>query len=231
VAFVLGGLTVGRSAPAQQTPKPGGGCTEAAWALGQCPDPRVDAEVARALPAAARDGRDGGSSPAPEEEARSPGFGHDLTITLGGGLGTRDFYCHGCSHGGGISPLIKISRFVGATTAVGIEATTVSKHAGPSGATMWSAMAVFTGYVIDHSPFFVSGGLGVVGFHQTDGLAPSVGGTGFGCTGRLGYEARISSALALTPYAGYVSTIGGLQTADTRQALSAFQFGLGLTLR
>ncbi len=167
-------------------------------------------------------------SPSPEVVSESgPAFAHGFSVTIGGGVATRSLYCDHCTQGSGFSVLVKLSRFVGATTALGIEGTTVSNHTGPVGTGFFSAMGVVTAYVVERFPLFISGGLGVVGYQQHNDTYSSTG-TGFGCTGRLGYQAHLIDGLSLVPYVGYVSSIGSLQVAHTSHAVSTFQVGLGL---
>jgi hypothetical protein len=170
------------------------------------------------------------SSPSPEVVTEAtPGFAPEFSVTIGGGFGTRSLYCDHCTQGSGLSALVKVSRSIGATTALGIEGTAISNHMGPVGSSLLSAMGVITAYVVDRMPLFISGGLGIVAYRQHDGTY-AASGTGFGCTGRVGYEARLFKGFSLVPYLGYVSSIGGLRIARTNHAVSTFQVGLGVTV-
>lgn len=169
------------------------------------------------------------SSPSTGEGEQVASFAHDVTVTIGGGFATRSLYCDHCTQGSGTSVLFKLNRFVGATTALGIEGTAALDGGGTVGNSLFSAMGVVTTYVLDHFPLFISGGLGVVAYRQHDG-SYAAGGTGFGCTGRLGYEARLLNGVSLVPYAGYVSTIGDVSIGYRRQRVSTIQVGLGVTL-
>lgn len=182
-----------------------------------------------ATPARAQDAQSASPSIESDQPLTSPGFGHDVSVMVGGGFATRSYSCDQCTQGAGVSALFKLNRFVGATTAIGIEGTIARNNDGPVGNSLYSAMGVVTAYVLEHMPIYISGGLGVVVFEHHNG-AYGHSGTGFGCTGRLGYDAHVLSGLSLVPYIGYVSTIGGVAVGASKQSVSTFQVGLGVAL-
>jgi hypothetical protein len=176
-------------------------------------------------------GGEGSPAPAPVADATPSGL-HPFSFFLGAGAAKRKIYCAGCSQGVGFTALANLSRFLSPTTAIGIEGTGSFRSDGPASASLWSVMGAVTAWLTDQAPLFVSGGLGLVGYHETNATYEgSAGGTALGCGGRIGYDARLSQAVAVVPYIGYVSTIGHLQVGPASRVVSNLQFGLGLRLR
>jgi hypothetical protein len=157
---------------------------------------------------------------------------HGLAVTVGVGGARRKLYCGGCSQGVGLSGLINVSRFVGRKTAIGLEGTGWFKDAGPVSASLWSGMGAVTTWLADRVPLFLTGGFGFVVYHQADAsYGSSTTDTGFGCSGRIGYDAHLSQAIALVPYVGYINTIEHVKVGRASQVVGSLQFGLGLRLR
>jgi hypothetical protein len=164
--------------------------------------------------------------------ALSPGGLNGFAVTVGVGGARRKLYCIGCSQSVGFSGLINVSRFVGRKTALGIEGTGWFKEVGPVSASLWSGMGAVTTWLAEGLPLFLTGGVGLLVYHQTDATyATSTTGTGFGCSGRIGFDAHLSQAIALVPYIGYINTIGKVRVGRASQVVGSLQFGLALRVR
>lgn len=154
-----------------------------------------------------------------------------FAVTVGVGGARRKLYCVGCSQSVGFSGLVNVSRLVGRKTALGLEGTGWFKEVGPISASLWSGMGAVTTWLADGLPLFLTGGLGLIVYHQADAsYQSSTTGTGFGCSGRIGYDAHLSQAIALVPYIGYVNTIGKVKVGRASQVVGSLQFGLALRL-
>ena len=80
-------------------------------------------------------------TPAPSPVIDMPPDSRQISLTLGAGLAKRTLYCGGCSQSMGFSGLANLSRFVGQSTALGMESTVWVKNAGPPTAGLLSAVA------------------------------------------------------------------------------------------
>jgi len=162
----------------------------------------------------------------------SPGGLGGFAVTVGAGGARRRLYCVGCSQSVGFSGLVNVSRFVGRKTALGLEGTGWFKQVGPVSADLWSGMGAVTTWLAEGVPLFLTGGLGFIVYHQADAsYESSTTGTGFACSGRIGYDAHLSQAIALVPYLGYINTIGKVKVGRASQVVGSLQFGLALRLR
>jgi hypothetical protein len=93
-------------------------------------------------------------------------------------------------------------------------------------------MGAVTFWAAENVPLSISGGLGFVVYHQGNAdHASNTMSAGLGCSGRIGYDAQISSTLALVPYIGYVSTLGRLRVGRADQVVSNLHVGLALRFR
>ncbi len=172
------------------------------------------------------------ASPAPAPIVQTPGLLSGFSITLGAGVAKRELYCGGCSQNMGFSGLVNLSRFISHSTAIGMESTVLLNRAGPVTAAFGSAMGAVTFWVDDQLPLSVSGGVGFVVYHQANAdYASNTTSAGFACSGRIGYDARLTRAFSLVPYVGYVNTLGRLKVGRAHQVVSSLQFGMALRFR
>jgi hypothetical protein len=171
-------------------------------------------------------------SPSPNPIVRMPGILPGLSITLGAGVGKRKLYCGGCAQAAGFAGLANLSLFVSRAAAIGMESTISFNDAGPVTSALGSAMGAVTFWVDDQLPLSISGGLGFLVYHEANGeYGSNSTSAGFGCSGRLGYDARLSPAFALVPYVGYLNSLGHLKVGRARQVVSNLQFGMALRFR
>jgi len=172
------------------------------------------------------------NSPSPAPIVETPGLLSGFSITLGAGVAKRELYCGGCSQNMGVAGLVNLSRFLNHATAIGMESTVWVNRAGPVTAALGSAMGAVTFWVDDQLPLSVSGGLGFIVYHQANAdYGSNTTSAGFGCSGRIGYDARLSRTFALVPYIGYVNTLGRLKVGRAHEVVSSLQFGMALRLR
>jgi len=170
--------------------------------------------------------------PPPPVLVLSPGGLNGFAVTVGMGGARRKLYCVGCSQSVGFSGLVNVSHFIGRKTALGVEGTAWFKEVGPVSASLWSGMGAVTAWLAEGVPLFLTGGLGFIAYHQADAsYQSSTTGTGLGCSGRIGYDAHLSQAIALAPYIGYINTIGKVKVGRASQVVGSLQFGLALRLR
>ncbi len=154
------------------------------------------------------------------------------SITLGVGLARREPYCGGCSQNLGVAGMVNLSRFVNHAMALGMESTVWLNSVGPVSAALGSAMGAVTFWAVEDVPLSISGGLGFVVYHQGNTTYGSnTTSAGFGCSGRIGYDARVSSGFALVPYIGYLNTLGRLRVGRADQVVSNLQIGMALRFR
>jgi hypothetical protein len=154
------------------------------------------------------------------------------SITLGVGLARREPYCGGCSQNMGVAGMVNLSRFVNHAMALGMESTVWLNSVGPVSAALGSAMGAVTFWAVEDVPLSISGGLGFVVYHQGNtAYASNTTSAGFGCSGRIGYDARVSSGFALVPYIGYLNTLGRLRVGRADQVVSNLQIGMALRFR
>jgi hypothetical protein len=107
-------------------------------------------------------------TPAPSPVIDLPPDSRQISLTLGAGLAKRTLYCGGCSQSMGFSGLANLSRFVGQSTAHGMESTVWVKSAGPATAALLSAMRAATFWLDEQIPLSVSVGLGFIAYHGAD---------------------------------------------------------------
>jgi hypothetical protein len=89
-----------------------------------------------------------------------------------------------------------------------------------------------TVWAVEGVPLSISGGLGFLVYYQGNAeTATNSTSAGLGCSGRIGYEARVAPGLALVPYLGYMNSLGQLRVNQTRQVVSNLQIGMGLRFR
>jgi hypothetical protein len=171
-------------------------------------------------------------SPAPVSLARTAGAPLGSSITLGVGLARREPYCGGCPRNMGFAGLVNLSRFVNRAMAVGMESAVWLNSAGPVTAALGSAMGAVTVWAVEDVPLSISGGLGFIVYHEGNAeQASNTTSAGFGCSGRIGYDARVSPGFALVPYIGYVNTLGRLRVGRANQVVSNLQIGMALRFR
>jgi hypothetical protein len=172
------------------------------------------------------------NSPSPAPIVETPGLLSGFSITLGAGVAKRELYCGGCSQSMGLAGLVNLSRFLNHATAIGMESTVLLNRAGPVTAALGSAMGALTFWVDDQLPLSVSAGLGFIVYHQANAdYASNTTSAGFGCSGRIGYDARLTPEFSLVPYVGYVNTLGRLKVGRADQVVSSLQFGMALRFR
>ena len=170
-------------------------------------------------------------SPAPLPALRtSPRLGS--AITLGVGVARREPYCGTCADNLGFAGLVNLSRFVNHVMALGMESTVWLNRAGSVSAALGSAMGTATIWAAEAIPLSISGGLGFVVYHQGDAAYQSnTTSVGFGWSGRVGYDASVSSTLALVPYIGFVNSLERLRVGRSEQLVSSLQVGMALRFR
>jgi hypothetical protein len=171
-------------------------------------------------------------SPAPSLIGRGANAPLGRSITLGVGIARREPYCGGCLRNMGVAGLVNLSRFVNHTMAIGMESTIWVNNSGPVTAALGSAMGAVTVWAVEGVPLSISGGLGFIVYHQ--GNAEHVTNTtsaGFGCSGRIGYEAHVAPGFSLVPYIGYMNSLGTLRVGPADQIVSNLQIGMALGFR
>jgi len=171
-------------------------------------------------------------TPAPSPVIDMPPDSRQISLTLGAGLAKRTLYCGGCSQGLGFSGVANLSRFVGQSTALGMESTVWVKSAGPATAALLSAMGAATFWLDEQVPLSVSVGLGFIAYHEAHAdYGSNTTSAGFGCSGRLGFDMRVTRRFALVPYVGYINSLGRLHVGRTDQVVSNVHFGMAFRFR
>jgi len=171
-------------------------------------------------------------SPAPALVGRSANAALGRSMTLGLAIARHEPYCAGCLRNMGVVGLVNLSRFVNHTMAVGMESTLWLNNASPVTSAVGSAMGAVTVWAAENVPLSISGGFGFVVYQQGDAAnGISTTSTGVGCSGRIGYEARVSPEIALVPYIGYLNSLGRLRVGRTEQVVSNLQVGVALGFR
>jgi hypothetical protein len=175
---------------------------------------------------------------APSLEGTAEGGGHSgfhFGLGLGGGAG--GFSCDFCDteRSTGLSGFLYLGTSVNQTSLIGIEGTGWTKSASGTSGRIYSVMGQFTGYVNETSGLFLSGGVGLVGYHGDQDIG-TLSANAVGFSGRLGYEANAGGRLALIPYVAYLSTFGKtMLKVDGEDAfkfkVSNFQFGLAVGIQ
>jgi len=168
--------------------------------------------------------------------AEAPGDHTGFHLGLGVGGGSSGLSCDGCGQldrKTGLSGFLSLAHSVGKSTLVGIESTGWTKSEGGSTTRIYSLTAEVTRYLNETSGLFLSTGLGLVGYHQGAGGSTATA-HGFGFSGRLGIEVPVARRVALTPYLGFISTVGGPEVKLNGQGsglnlnVNNLQFGLAL---
>jgi hypothetical protein len=168
-------------------------------------------------------------SPGPTLIARNANGPLAPSITLGVAVARRAPYCVGCLRSMGLVGLVNLSRFVNQTMAMGMESTIWMNNSGPATAALGSAMGAVTFWAIEGAPLSISGGLGFLVYHEGNAeYATNTTSAGFGCSGRIGYDAHVARGLALVPYIGYLNSLGRLRIGRTDQVVSNLQIGMAL---
>jgi hypothetical protein len=168
-------------------------------------------------------------SPAPAPVARAAQAPMASSITLGVGVARREPYCGSCPQTMGFAGLVNLSRFVKQSMAIGMESSIWLNSTGPVTAALGSAMGAVTFWADEDVPLSISGGLGFIMYHHGDAeYASNTTSAGLGCSGRIGYDARLAPGFALVPYIGYVSALGRLRVGRADQVVSNLQFGMAL---
>ena len=156
---------------------------------------------------------------------------------LGLGGGAMDFACDGCNVASetGFSGFLSLAGSVSEKTLLGVESTGWTKNESGTTAQVYSLMANVTQYLSATSGFFLSTGVGLVGYRE-DRDAGDFSARAAGFSGRLGYEFGTGRVVFL-PYAGFVRTFGGAdmkldgRNAGLNVAISNAQFGLSIAVR
>jgi hypothetical protein len=104
---------------------------------------------------------------------------------------------------------------------LGIEASGWTRSQSGNTLRVYSVMAALTQY-LSRSGFFVSGGLGVLGFDVNS--INDISGKGLGFSGRVGYEVGVGR-LAIAPHVSYARSLQGVQYDIT---ISNLQVGVSL---
>jgi len=168
-------------------------------------------------------------SPGPAPIARNANDPLAPSITLGVGVVRGAPHCVGCLRSMGLAGLVNLSRFVNQTTALGMETTIWLNSSGPATAGLGSAMGAVTFWAVGGVPLSISGGFGFLVYHEGNAeSATNTTSAGFGCSGRIGYDARVARGLALVPYIGYMNSLGRLRIGRTDQVVTNLQIGMAL---
>jgi hypothetical protein len=240
LCVVVTAIVAASTAHAQASLNPPPGCTQTDVLMGTCrPDSTAAAPTPppSAKPRASRVTQTDSSLAVAHAASSSPRIAshfvdekHNLGVTIGGGLGSRDLSCSGCTQDTGISGFLGVNGFIGKTALFGLEGTGWFKsQSGVSGRVL-TGMVTMGSYWSRTVPLLLSVGVGVVSYHESAGRF-GVTGTGFGSSGRLSYEARIGRGARVGPYIGYVFTIGGADFGGFKTDVTNLQFGMAFTLR
>lgn len=171
-----------------------------------------------------------------QTHAEAPRDHTGFHLGLGVGGGSSGLSCDGCGQldrKTGLSGFLSLAHSVGKSTLVGIESTGWTKSEEGNTTRIYSLTAEVTRYLNETSGLFLSTGLGLVGYHQSAG-ASTASAHGFGFSGRLGIEVPVARRVALTPYLGFISTIGGPEVKLNGQGsglnlnINNLQFGVAL---
>jgi hypothetical protein len=156
--------------------------------------------------------------------------GFHLGFGLGGGwLGLSCDGCNDVDRESGLSGFLSIAGPVGKTMLIGVESTGWTKDYGGRKGQGYSLMVQVTRYLNETSGLFLSTGLGLVGYKEDIEFFGSSSANGFGLSGRLGVELPLARSVALVPYLGYVTTIGGAKLENTIDInISNIQLGLAV---
>jgi len=113
-----------------------------------------------------------------------------------------------------------------------MESTLWLNNSSPVTGALGSAMGAVTFWAAEDVPLSISGGFGFVVYHQGDPAnAINTTSAGFGCSGRIGYEAQVFPGVALVPYIGYLNSLGRLRVGRAEQVVSNLQIGMALGFR
>jgi hypothetical protein len=161
------------------------------------------------------------SAPAPAESEMHRGW----VFSLGAGAGRPDLSCDGCIYNrrNGFSAFLSAGRAIRPATLLGIEASGWTRSQTGNTVRVYSVMAALTQY-LSRSGFFVSGGLGLIGFDES--AVSGISGEGLGFSGRVGYEVGVGS-LAIAPHLSYARSLQGVQHDIT---ISNVQLGVNLVV-
>jgi hypothetical protein len=161
----------------------------------------------------------------------APGHtGFHFGFGLGGGwLGLSCDGCGNLDRESGLSGYLSLAAPIAKTMLIGVESTGWTKDYGGSSGQGYSLMVQVIGYLSETSGLFLSTGLGLVGYKEDVEFFGSTSGNGFGVSGRLGVELPLGRSVALVPYLGYLTTIGGAKFENTVDVnISNIQLGLAL---
>jgi hypothetical protein len=173
------------------------------------------------------------ATPAAPEASSIEDPGHTgFHFGVGLGSGWLGLSCDGCGNldrESGLSGYLSLTAPVGKTMLIGVESTGWTKDYGGKSGQGYSLMVQATRYLNATSGLFLSTGLGLVGYKEDVQFFGSTSGNGFGFSGRLGVELPLARRVALIPYFGYVTTIGGAKFENTADInISNIQLGLAL---
>jgi outer membrane protein with beta-barrel domain len=172
-------------------------------------------------------------------QAQYPQRRDGVWIGFGLGYGSSNVACNNCDSGvriGGVSGFLKVGGSPSRNVLIGGAVNGWSHSDAGFTETMANVTASIYLYPAIRSGLFLTGGLGVSGYHAN--TFPSSDGTGWGFTAGAGYDIRVGRDVSLTPVVNFVygaledfdvpATGGGIARArNWRQ--NVVEFGLGVT--